>query len=552
MAEKLKIIPLGGVGEVGMNITVYELSGDILLVDCGISFPEEELFGVDLVIPDFTWLQKHKDEIRGLVITHGHEDHIGAIPFFLKDFQCPIYTTRLTAGLIEVKLEEHGLNDKADIRVIKPGETFACGVFGVEFIRVNHSIADSVSLAITTTLGTIVHPGDFKIDTTPVDGEVIDLARLGELGKRGVLALLSDSTNADRPGFAMSERKVGETLDNLFRNTDSRIIITTFASNIHRLQQIIDASVKSGRKVAITGRSMENILRVALQLEYISIPPNVIVETSQIKNMPKNRVCVITTGSQGEPMSALYRMAFGAHRQIEVGTGDRVILSASSIPGNELTITKVVNELLRRNCEVIYERLADIHVSGHACQEELKLMLALTKPEYFMPVHGDYKMLKIHSLLAKACGVDAQKCFIPELGRILEISSAGARLSNTIPAGRVYVDGSGIGEVGAAVLRDRKLLAEDGLITVAIALTEELTEIIAGPEIVARGFTFDKDTEDFTSELRRAASETMDAMLDEGVSDTLSVKTRLRSELGDYIYKKTRRKPVILPVLLEG
>ncbi|MDR0248927.1 MAG: ribonuclease J [Oscillospiraceae bacterium] len=551
MQEKLKIIPLGGVGEIGMNLTVFQLSGQILLVDCGISFPEEELFGVDLVIPDFSWLAKHKSDIVGLVITHGHEDHIGAVPYFLRDFQCPIYTTRLTAGLIDIKLEEHGLKDKAEIHIIRPGYSFVCGDFAVEFIRVNHSIADSVSLAITTKLGVIIHTGDFKIDTTPVDGEVIDLARFGELGKQGVRLLLSDSTNSDRPGFAMSERKVGETLDNLFRNSDCRVIITTFASNIHRLQQIIDASVKSGRKVAITGRSMENILRVAMELEYINIPPGVIVEVTQIKNMPKNRVCVITTGSQGEPMSALYRMAFGAHRQIEVGSGDRVILSASSIPGNELTITKVVNELLRRGCEVIYERLADIHVSGHACQEELKLMLALTKPEYFMPLHGDFKMLKIHAGLAKVCGVDPNKCFLPEPGRILELSRHNARLSNTVPTGRVFIDGSSIGEVGAVVLRDRKLLAEDGLIALAFTISYNHSEIVAGPEISARGFMFDKDADTFINELSRASSDCLEAILDEGAADLASIKARLKNELGEYIYKKTRRKPLLLPILLE-
>lgn len=552
MAGKLKIIPLGGVGEVGKNLTAYEAAGEVLLVDCGLTFPEEELFGVDLVIPDFEWLRKSKNRIRGLVITHGHEDHIGAVAYFCKEFQCPIYCTRLTAGLLEVKLEEHGLLQKADLHVVKAGQSIRCGIFGVEFIHVNHSIADAASVAITTPLGVVVHTGDFKIDTTPVGGPMIDLARFGQLGSEGVLAMLSDSTNAERPGYTMSERKVGEALDGLFRNCDNRVVVTTFASNVHRLQQIIDTAVRYGRKVAITGRSMENILRVSIQLDCIDIPQGTIIEVSQIKSLPKDKVCIVTTGSQGEPMSALYRMAYGAHRQIEVGAGDRIIISASPIPGNEKTISNLINELLRRGCEVIYERLADIHVSGHACQEELKILLSLVKPKYFMPLHGEYRMLKAHAGLARQCGVSDKNVFIPELGRALEISPTGARLGATVPAGRVFVEGDNVGDVDASILHDRKTMAEDGLIVVALTMEADSARMTSGPDIITRGFLSAKDSEHMNTELRNLATQISEQCILSGKTDWATIKARLRGELSDYVFRKLKRRPMILPFIMEA
>ncbi len=552
MAEKLKIIPLGGIGEIGKNLTVHEYGGDILLVDCGISFPDDDMYGVDIVIPDFSYLVKHRNRIRALALTHGHEDHIGAIPHLLKELNCPIYCTRLTAGLISIKLEEAGLLKKAEIHTLEAGQSFTAGQFHVEFIRVNHSIADAVSLAITTNMGTVIQTGDFKIDTTPVEGDVIDLARFGELGKKGVLALLSDSTNVERPGYAMSERKVGEALDSQFRGCEHRIIVTTFASNVHRLQQIIDAAVKHGRKVAITGRSMENILRVSIELDYIDIPPGTIVEVSQLKGIPRSKVCIITTGSQGEPMSALSRMAFGAHRQIELQAGDRVLISASPIPGNEKTISHVINELFRRGCEVVYEKLADIHVSGHACQEELKLMLALTRPKYFLPVHGEYRMLKAHCGLARQTGVEPKNIFIPELGRIFEITRAGAKLAASVQAGRVLLDGSGLGDVGTVIQHDRRLLAEDGLIVIVTAMDSDGLTVVSGPEIVTRGFALTKESESVLEDMRRQAARVLDNCAENGYTDWTTIKTQLRNSLGDMIFKKTRRRPMILPIIIEA
>ncbi len=551
MPEKLKIIPLGGLNEIGKNMTVYESGGDILVVDCGVGFPDDEMLGIDLVIPDFTYLIKHKSRVRGVVITHGHEDHVGAVPFLLREIKVPIYCTPLTAGLLQIKLEESGQLKEADIRVLHAGQTFKAGCFGVELIAVNHSIADAVSLCITTPLGKVIHTGDFKIDTTPVVGQVIDLARLGTLGKEGILALLSDSTNVERPGYAMSERRVGESLDALFKNCETRIIVTTFSSNIHRIQQIIDAAVKYGRKVAITGRSMENILRVCIQLNYINIPPNTIVELSQVKGLPKNKVCLITTGSQGEPMSALYRMAISGHRQVDIQTGDRVIISASPIPGNEKTISRVINELFRKGAEVVYERLADVHVSGHACQEELKLMLALTRPKYFMPVHGEFRHLRAHAALAKQTGVDPRNVFIGDLGRVLEISEAGAKLAGNVPAGKLLVDGLGVGDVGAVVLRDRKLLAEDGLIVVVVTLDSGDGTVIAGPDVVSRGFIFVKESDKLIDEMRALASQALNDCFEQNVADWASLKSAMRGVLSDFLYRKTKRSPMILPVIME-
>jgi ribonuclease J len=555
MSQKLKIIPLGGVNEVGKNLTVFEHGGDILLVDCGLSFPDEDMFGVDIVVPDLAYIEKNKNRVRALCITHGHEDHIGAVSFLLRVVNCPIYCTKLAAGLIRIKLEEAGLAHKADIRPVEAGQIIQAGSMDVEFIHVNHSIADSVALAIHTSLGPVIYTGDFKIDSTPVEGDMIDLARLGELGREGVLALLSDSTNAEIPGISMSERTVGEALMNQFRGTDMRIVVTTFASNIHRIQQIINAAVETERKVAITGRSMENILTLSINLGCIDIPPGTIIEMSQVKSLPKQNVCVITTGSQGEPMSALNRMAFGAHRQVDLGVGDRVIISASPVPGNEKTVSKMIDELFRRGCDVVYKRLADIHVSGHACQEELKLILSLTKPKYFIPVHGEYRMMKAHAELAALTGVPYDKMIIPELGRPVEISERGVKMLAGVPSGRILVDNMGgdAGDVGGAVLHDRRQIANDGILMVVVTMDSDGSAVIAGPEIVTRGFALPKDDHDaILKELRRVAEETLEDCIGKRYTDWATIKQSLRSALGGYINRKHKGKPLILPVIMEA
>jgi ribonuclease J len=554
MPQKLKIIPLGGVNEVGKNLTVYEHGGDMLLVDCGLSFPDEDMFGVDIVVPDLTYIQKNKNRVRALCITHGHEDHIGAVSFLLRVVNCPVYCTKLTAGLIKIKLEEAGLAHNADIRCVETGQIVQVGSMDVEFIHVNHSIADSVMLAVHTSLGPVIHTGDFKIDCTPVEGDMIDLARLGELGREGVLALLSDSTNAEISGLSMSERTVGESLMSQFRGTDNRIIVTTFASNIHRIQQIINAAADTGRKVAISGRSMENILTLSINLDCIDIPPGTIIEMSQVKSLPKKNVCVITTGSQGEPMSALNRMAFGSHRQVDLGVGDRVIISASPVPGNEKTVSKMIDELFRRGCDVVYKRLADIHVSGHACQEELKLILALTKPKYFIPVHGEYRMMKAHTELASLTGVAAKNMVIPELGRPIEISDKGIKTLQAVPSGRVLVDGTGgdAGDIGGAVLHDRRQLATDGILIVTVTMDTDGSAVIAGPEIVTRGFALPKDYEAILDELRKTAEATLEDCIEKGYTDWATIKQSLRSSLGGWFSRRHKSKPLILPVIMEG
>ena len=511
MAEKLKIISLGGLNEIGKNLTVYEYGGDIVVVDCGMGFPDDDMYGIDVVIPDFTYLIKNRDRIRAIFITHGHEDHIGAIPYVLKQINMPIYCTRFTAGLIKLKLEEHQLVKSTKLITVEAGKSVRAGKFTVEFIHVNHSIADSVAFAIHTKMGTIVHTGDFKIDSTPIDGEVIDLARFGQLGQQGVLALLADSTNAERPGATKSERVVGDTFETLFKKAeDRRIIIATFSSNVHRLQQIVDCCVKHGRKLAVSGRSMVNMVERAAEMGYLNIPEGTLVDLDVLSRYPDNKLVIATTGSQGEPMSALTRMAMNDHRKITVTPNDFIILSASPIPGNEESVTRVINALLRQGAEVIYEKTYDLHTSGHAQQDELKLMLALTKPRFFMPVHGEYKHLKKHCDLAAAMGVPRENMVIGEIGRVVELSPEQIALGGTVPSGSVMVDGLGVGDVGSIVLRDRKHLAQDGLIIVVVAMDSATGEVVSGPDIVSRGFVYVREAEDMMSDARRVCLRAVD------------------------------------------
>ena len=551
MAEKLKIIPLGGLNEIGKNMTAYEYGGEIIVVDCGMAFPGDDMYGIDCVIPDVSYLIKNKSRIRGLFITHGHEDHIGAIPYVLKQINMPIYCTRFTAGLIKLKLEEHQLVKSTKLITVEAGKSVRAGKFTVEFIHVNHSIADSVAFAIHTKMGTIVHTGDFKIDSTPIDGEVIDLARLGELGKEGVLCLCADSTNVERPGFTQSERSVGRTLNQLFAGCDKRIILTTFASNIHRVQQAIDAAVKYGRKVAVTGRSMENIVKVCSELGYMNIPKNTLIDAAKAKNLPKEKVLIVTTGSQGEPMSALHRMAFSEHKQVTIDAGDRIIISASAIPGNEITISRVIDELFQKGAEVIYDRNTPLHVSGHACQEELKMMLALTKPHYFIPVHGEYRMLCKHAEIGKLMGVEPKNVLVAKNGEVIEITKRSMRATSNVPAGDVYIDGTGIGDVGSAVLRDRRHLAEDGIVMAIITLSSENGKPVADPEIITRGFVYVKEAEALMGELKRVVNESLASCERQKQHDWAAIKGRVKSNISGYLYKTTRRSPMVLPVIIE-
>lgn len=548
---KLKIIPLGGLGEIGKNLTVYEYGQDIVVVDCGLGFPDEELYGIDVVIPDITYLKQNKDKIRGIVITHGHEDHIGALPYVMRELDVPIYATSLTAGIIELKLEEFDLLYNTQIFTKKAGDRFKLGCFEIEFIHVNHSIADSVALAIRTPIGTVIHTGDFKIDVTPIQGEMIDLARLGQLGKQGVLALLSDSTNVERPGHTESERKVAEKFDELFKGCEKRIIVTTFASNVQRIQQIVNVAAKYKRKVAVTGRSMENMIKVAIELGYMDIPDGVLVDLNQIKGQPKDRTVIISTGSQGESMSALYRMAFSEHKQINIDAGDRIIISASAIPGNENTISKVIDELFHKGAEVIYDRHTDLHVSGHASQEEQKMMLALTKPKFFIPVHGEYRMLCKHAELGRMMGVAPNNIVIAENGRVIELSRKSVKAEDSVPAGRVFVDGTGVGDVGSVVLRDRKHLAQDGMIVVVLALSGEDASLLAPPEIVTRGFIYEKESDGLMDEMRRVINESLASCRHQRINDWAGIKNKVRTNLTGYLYKATKRSPMILPVITE-
>ena len=551
MISKLKIIPLGGLGEIGKNMTVFEFGGDIIVVDCGMGFPDEDMYGVDMVLPDISYLKANASRVRGIIITHGHEDHIGAVPYVLKELDVPIYTMPLTAALIELKIEEHDLLYNTQIFTKKVGSSFRLGAFTIEFINVNHSIPDAVALAIGTPIGTVIHTGDFKIDVTPIQGSMMDIARLGQLGNDGVLALLSDSTNVEKPGYSASERKVGASFNKLFMGCDKRIIITTFASNVHRLQQIIDVAAKYGRKVAITGRSMENVLHVASVLGYVKIPENVMVDLEKVNSLPREKTVIISTGSQGEAMSALYRMAFSEHKQIKVDAGDRVIISASAIPGNETMISRVIDELFHKGAEVIYDRNTDLHVSGHASQEEQKMVLALTKPKYFIPVHGEYRMLVKHAELGRLMGVKPQNIVIAENGKVIEISKKGIRCEETVQAGAVMLDGSGTSEVGSVVMRDRHRLAEDGMIVVVLPYSSDDRKLLSDPEIITRGFIYVKEAEAMMDELKRVTLESVAACEEQRVTDWTAIKNRVKSNLSGYLYKTTRRSPMILPVISE-
>ncbi len=549
MAEKLKIIPLGGLNEIGKNMTAYEYGGEIIVVDCGMAFPGDDMYGIDCIIPDVTYLIKNKSRIRGLFITHAHEDHVGAIPYVLKQVNLPIYCTRFTAGLIRLKLEEHQLVKSTKLLTVEPGSSVRAGKFTVEFIHVNHSIADSVAFAIHTKMGTVVHTGDFKIDSTPIDGEVIDLARLGELGKEGVLCLCADSTNVERPGFTPSEKKVGATFMRQFQNCDERIIVTTFASNVHRIQQVLDAAAQCGRKVAVTGRSMENMMKVSTELGYMKVPKNTLMDINKLKGLPKNKQVIVTTGSQGEEMSALYRMAFSTHKQVELGAGDKVIISASAIPGNEVTVGRVINELFRKGVKVVYDKADMLHVSGHACQEELKIIHALTKPRFFVPLHGEQRMLQIHCQLAQEMGMDRNHVAIADNGAVVEMTTKTMKLNGTVPAGEVYVDGYGVGDVGAVVMRDRKRLAEDGMVVVVLPISAHDGSLLSEPEIITRGFIYVKESGDLMNELQSIAADAAESVSRKRSRDPGELKGVVKSAVSNYLFKNTRRSPMVIPVV---
>ena len=548
----VKISFLGGLNEVGKNMTLYEYEDDMFLVDCGLAFPDPEMLGVDLVIPDFTYVEKNIDKIKGIIITHGHEDHIGGLAYLLKSVNIPVYGTKLTIGLIQGKLKEHGLLSSAKLHEIAPGDVVELGGFSVEAIHVNHSIPDAIALAIKCEGGTIIQTGDFKVDSTPIDGGMIDLSRFAQLGNEGVLALLSDSTNAERPGYTESERKVGESFDVLFRKAGkSRIIVATFASNIHRVQQIINVASSLERKVAIMGRSLENVVNISAQLGYLNIPENVLINADLINKYPADRLVIITTGSQGEPMSALSRMAFSDHRKVEICPNDYVIISATPIPGNEKTVGKVVNELLKLGAEVIYEKMYDVHVSGHACQEELKLIMGLVKPKYFIPVHGEQKHLRKHAMLAEGMGIPKDNIFIADNGYVAEMTSSSIKSGAPVPAGKIFVDGYGVGDVGSVVLRDRKHLGQDGIIVVTASVDYETGQLIAGPEVVSRGFVYVKEAEELIAQARKVAEKSLENCYYNNITDINAIKGKLRDAVSHFVYEKTKRSPMILPIIME-
>ncbi len=548
----IKVYFLGGLNEIGKNFTLFECGNDMLIVDCGMAFPDGDMLGVDLVIPDFTFVERNADKIRGIVLTHGHEDHIGSLPYLEKKVNIPIYGTSLTLGLVEGKFREHGLTGKVKMNVVKPGQTIKLGCMAVEFIHVNHSIPDAVALAIHSPAGTLVHTGDFKIDCTPSWGEMIDLGRFSQLGQEGVLALLADSTNAERAGYTMTERNINASFDNLFRKAgDKRIIIATFASNISRVQQIIDCAVRYGRKVALSGRSMLNVMGIAVELGYLNVPDGVLIDIDMLNRYPKDQIVLVTTGSQGEPMSALTRMAFADHRKVEVGPGDFIIISARPIPGNEKTVGNVVDELMKRGCEVIYESMYEVHVSGHACQEELKIMQGVTKPKYFIPVHGEQKHLQKHASLAEAMGTKRSNIFIGSIGDVVELNENYMKPLAAVPAGRVLVDGLGVGDVGSIVLRDRKHLAEDGLIVVVCTISSEDGHLVSGPDVVSRGFVYVRESEPLLDEAKEKVYGVIESSADQGVHDWGTLKTRIKDELSRLLYDRTRRSPMILPIIME-
>lgn len=550
MAEKLKIIPLGGLDEIGKNITVLEYGKDMIVVDCGVGFPDEDMYGVDLVIPDFSYLVANQKKLRGMFITHGHEDHIGSIPYCMKQINCPIHGTAMTNGLIKLKLEEHHLDNTVKLVTHKPGDVVKAGCFSVEFIHVNHSIADAVSFAIRTPVGTVIMTGDFKIDPTAVDG-MTDLARFGQLGNDGVLALLMDSTNVERQGYTPSENVVAESLDRQFKNCDQRIIVTTFASNMHRIQAVLATAQRYGRKVAVSGRSMENMLKVAQELGYLKVKPGTLVDITAIKSIPKNKLVIVSTGSQGENMSALYRMAFSTHKQVEISSGDRIIISASAIPGNEKAVSRIINELYRKGAEVVYEKSEGLHVSGHACQEELKIIHALVKPKFFIPVHGEQRHLQLHSKLAQSMGMNPRNIHIGEIGTVFELSGKTCKVGTPVTAGKVFVDGTGVGDVGSVVLRDRKHLAQDGMIVVCVNLSSQDGSVISGPDIITRGFIYVKESEDLMTELRQVALEAIDRCQRKRVRDWAAIKSAIKNDISGYLFKTTKRNPMILPVIME-
>ena len=548
---KVKIIPLGGVNEIGKNLTAIEYKNDIVVIDCGLKFPDEDMFGIDLVIPDITYLIKNKEKVSGIFLTHGHEDHIGALPYVLKQLNVPVYGTKLTLGIVETKLKEHGLLSSTELVRVKPRDVIRLNSVSVEFIKTNHSIADSVAIAVHTPLGVVLHTGDFKVDYTPIDGEPMDFARFAELGKKGVLAMMADSTNVEKSGYTNSEKIVGESLTRIFGKTKGRIIIATFASNIHRIQQIIYAASVYGRKVAVSGRSMENIMNVAIELGYIEVDKDTLVSIDQINKYNNDQVVIITTGSQGEPMSALSRMAASEHRKVNIVEGDTIIISATPIPGNEKLVSKVINQLFKKGAEVIYGSQENIHVSGHACQEELKLMQTLVRPKHFIPVHGEYRHLQQHGELAIKLGLDSKNVVIPDVGDIIEVTRSGIKKNGSVISGQVFVDGLGVGDVGNIVLRDRKHLSQDGILTVVVTLSKENKTIVAGPDIISRGFVYVRESESLMDEARDIVRNILFDCEEKNISDWATLKSNVRDELRSYLYEKTKRKPMILPIIME-
>ena len=549
--DNLKIIPLGGLDEIGKNITVFEYGNEIVLVDCGLEFPEDDMLGVDLVIPDITYLEKNKEKIKGLVVTHGHEDHIGAIPYVLKQINIPIYATRLTVGLIKNKLEEHKLLASTKLVTVEQGQTINFGNIKVEFIRSSHSIPDSVMLAIHTPVGVVLHTGDFKVDFTPIDDKIMDLGRIAELGNKGILALMSDSTNSERKGYTMSERTIGDVFDRLFQNNKKRIVVATFASNVHRVQQIVNSAEKYGRKIAVCGRSMINMIETAREIGYIDAPENMFIDIDMIKNYTDDQLVIITTGSQGETMSALTRMAAGEHKKVVITPNDMVIISATPIPGNEKLVSNVINDLMQIGAEVIYSALENVHVSGHACQEEQKLIISLAKPKYFMPVHGEYRQLRAHAETAKEMGIPAENIFILENGKTLELNKKEAKITTSVPSGKILVDGLGVGDVGNIVLRDRQHLSQDGLIVIVMTMDGSTGEIVSGPDVVSRGFVYVRESETLMDDVKRVIKQEVQTFEEEGVRDWSTIKSTLKDDLRDYIFQRTKRNPMILPIIME-